>query len=35
MIEYQKKEIGNLHETIKKLDALHQEIEKKKRRIKK
>ena len=34
-IEKQKKEIGNLQETIKKLDAVHQEIEKKKRRIKK
>ena len=35
MIENQKKEIGNLQETIKKLDAVHREIEKKKRRIKK
>jgi tetratricopeptide (TPR) repeat protein len=34
-IEKQKKEIGSLQETIKKLDAVHQEIEKKKRRIKK
>jgi len=35
IIEKQKKEIGSLQETIKKLDAVHQEIEKKKRRIKK
>ena len=35
MIENQKKEIGNLQEMIKKLDAVHQEIEKKKKRIKK
>ena len=34
-IDKQKKEIGSLQETIKKLDAVHQEIEKKKRRIKK
>ena len=34
-IEKQKIEIGGLQETIKKLDAVHQEIEKKKRRIKK
>jgi chromosome segregation ATPase len=33
MIEKQKKEIGSLEETIKKLDAVHQEIEKKKKRI--
>ena len=35
VIEKQKIEIGNLQATIKKLDAVHQEIEKKKRRIKK
>jgi DNA repair exonuclease SbcCD ATPase subunit len=35
MIENQKKEIGDLQLTIKKLDAVHQEIEKKKKRIKK
>lgn len=35
MIEKQKKEIANLQETIKKLDAVQLEIEKKKRRIKK
>ena len=35
MIEKQKKEIGSLEETIKKLDAVQQEIEKKKKRIKK
>lgn len=35
MIEEQKKEIGSLEETIKKLDAVYQEIEKKKKRIKK
>lgn len=35
MIEKQKKEIGSLEETIKKLDAVHQEIEKKKKGIKK
>jgi tetratricopeptide (TPR) repeat protein len=35
MIEKQNKEIGSLQETIKKLDAIHQEIEKKKKRIKK
>jgi tetratricopeptide (TPR) repeat protein len=34
-IEKQKKEITNLEETIKKLDAVHQEIEKKKKGIKK
>jgi DNA repair exonuclease SbcCD ATPase subunit len=34
-IEKQKKEIANLKETIKKLDAVHQEIEKKKKKIKK
>lgn len=34
VIERQKKEIGGLQETIKKLDALHQEIEKKRRSIK-
>lgn len=33
-IEKQKKEIGSLQDTIKKLDALHQEIEKKRRSIK-
>ena len=35
IIEKQKKEIGRLEETIKKLDAVQQEIEKKKKRIKK
>jgi len=35
MIEKQKKEIGSLQETIKKLDAVQMEIEKKKKRIKK
>ena len=35
MIEKQKKEIGSLQETIKKLDAVYQEIEKKKKKIKK
>lgn len=35
MIEQQKKEIQSLEETIKKLDAIQQEIEKKKKRIKK
>jgi tetratricopeptide (TPR) repeat protein len=35
IIEKQKKEIGSLEETIKKLDAVQQEIEKKKKRIKK
>jgi DNA repair exonuclease SbcCD ATPase subunit len=34
-IEKQKKEIASLEETIKKLDAVHQEIEKKKKRVKK
>jgi hypothetical protein len=33
MIEKQKKEIGSLQETIKKLDAIQQEIEKKKKKI--
>ena len=35
LIEKQKKEIGSLQETIKKLDAVQMEIEKKKKRIKK
>jgi len=35
MIEKQKNEIGSLQETIKKLDTVQQEIEKKKKRIKK
>ena len=35
MIEKQKKEIGSLEETIRKLDAVQQEIEKKKKKIKK
>ena len=35
MIEKQKKEIGSLEGTIKKLDTVQQEIEKKKKRIKK
>jgi DNA repair exonuclease SbcCD ATPase subunit len=33
MIERQKKEIGNLQETINKLDAVQQEIEKKKKKV--